>query len=228
MKDLSETRPKHLIPVNGKPVLEHVVARLKESGIDEQIIVIGHLGEMIREHFGDGARFGVKIDYAVQEQTTGTGSALDAARKFASSGLFLMTFGDIVTPSDTYRIMQREFRESPCDALLLLNWVSDPYRGAAVYLDEAGRITDIIEKPPKGTSTTNWNQAGVFVFSASIFDYTARLTPSDRGELELTHAIRAMLAEGADVRGCKLCGPWCDVGTPDDIPAAERIIAEWG
>jgi len=226
MKALSAARPKHLIPLDGKPVLEHVVTRLKEAGITEQVIVIGHLGVMIRDYFGDGSRFGIKIEYAVQEQLTGTGSALHAARAQAADGPFLMTFGDIVTPADTYRLMLREFQAAPCDALLLLNWVDDPYRGAAVYLEEAGKITRIVEKPPKGSSSTNWNQSGIFIFTPVIFEYTEKLVPSARGEYELTYATAAMLSDGLNVRGCRLKGEWCDVGTPEDIAAAERIVSE--
>jgi UDP-N-acetylglucosamine diphosphorylase / glucose-1-phosphate thymidylyltransferase / UDP-N-acetylgalactosamine diphosphorylase / glucosamine-1-phosphate N-acetyltransferase / galactosamine-1-phosphate N-acetyltransferase len=226
MKDLAAARPKHLIPLDGKPVLEHVVTRLKEAGISEQVIVIGHLGAMIRDYFGDGSRFGIKIEYSVQEQLTGTGSALHAARAEASDGPFLTTFGDIVTPADTYRLLLREFQTAPSDALLLLNRVEDPYRGAAVYIEEAGRITQIVEKPPKGSSSTNWNQAGVFIFTPIIFEYIEKLAPSPRGEYELTQATAAMLGDGLNVRGCRLKGEWCDVGTPEDIAAAERIVSE--
>jgi len=225
MKDLSADRPKHLIRLEDRPVLEHVVLRLKQAGITETVLVIGYLGHMIREHFGDGSRFGARIQYAVQDPPNGTGSGVHAARELVSDASFLMTFGDIVTPAATYTLMLEDYRAAPCDALLLLNWVEDPYRGAAVYLDDGGRITQVIEKPPIGTSTTHCNQSGIFIFAPIIFDYTGRLTPSARGEYELTHAINAMLEDGRNVRGCRLdSGAWCDVGTPDDLPIAERII----
>ena len=137
-----------------------------------------------------------------------------------------MTFGDILTPVETYKCLLAEFERSPCDALLLLNWTKDPYRGAAVYLDDAGQITRIVEKPPIGTSTTNWNQAGIFIFSPIIFGYTEKLTRSPRGEYELTQAVNDMLNDARNMRGCKKKGAWCDVGTPDDLAEAERIAAE--
>jgi UDP-N-acetylglucosamine diphosphorylase / glucose-1-phosphate thymidylyltransferase / UDP-N-acetylgalactosamine diphosphorylase / glucosamine-1-phosphate N-acetyltransferase / galactosamine-1-phosphate N-acetyltransferase len=227
MKDLSKDRPKHLIPVEGKPVLEHVILRLKEAGIDGVTLVIGHLGEMIRGHFGDGSRLGIGIEYAVQDQPTGTGSALHAARELASEGPFLMCFGDVLTSAETYARMLCEFEEAPCEALSLLNWVDDPYRGAAVYLDESGKIVRQVEKPPQGTSTTHWNQAGIFVFDPIVFEYTARLTPSARGEYELTAAVEAMVLDGRNVRGCAVTEvAWCDVGTPEDLSEAGRIAAE--
>ena len=74
---------------------------------------------------------------------------------------------------------------SGADAVLALNWVADPYKGAAVYLDENDVVKEIVEKPPKGTAKTNWNNAGFFLFSPLIFQYTAALTPSVRGEYEL-------------------------------------------
>lgn len=227
MKELSADRPKHLIPVDGKPVLERVVEGLAEVGIRDIVIVVGHLREMIMDYFGDGSKYGVNIQYTVQDPPTGTGSGVHAAVELAKDGPFLMTFGDIITPSSTYKGMVDSFESTPCDALLLLNWVEDPYRGAAVYIDDSGTITEIVEKPPIGTSTTHWNQAGIFVFSPIIFDYTGNLTPSPRGEYELTHAINNMLSDGRNIRGYNLIDAgWCDVGTPGDIEIAERIVSE--
>jgi dTDP-glucose pyrophosphorylase len=226
MGELSQDRPKHLIPLDGKPVMEHVVLGLREAGIFDIVMVIGHLGHMIREHFQDGSKLGVSIRYAIQDRPTGTGSAVHAARELAFDAPFLMAFGDLITVPETYRNLVDCYESSPCDALLLLNWVEDPHRGAAVYFDDAGSITHIVEKPPIGTSTTHWNHAGMYVFSQAIFNYTADLTPSFRGEYELVDAVNAMIRDGRVIRGHKLTSSsWCDVGTPGDVEKAEKIVA---
>jgi dTDP-glucose pyrophosphorylase len=110
-------------------------------------------------------------------------------------------------------------------ALVGVNWVEDPYRGAAVYLDTAGRVMRIEEKPPRGTAATHWNNAGLFVFDPVILGYAARLQSSPRGERELPDAITAMIADGYVVLGLPLEGAWRDVGTQQDYMA---INAEFG
>jgi dTDP-glucose pyrophosphorylase len=226
MKHLSADRPKHLIPIEGKPVMEHVIERLKAAGITEIVLVVGHMCGMIQDYFGDGTKLGISIKYALQDPPTGTGSGVHAAEDLASDAPFLMTFGDVLTPSSTFQGMVQDFETNPCDALLLINWVEDPYRGAAVYIDDNGVISEVVEKPSVGTSTTHWNQSGSYIFSPEIFKYTAKLTPSARGEYELTHAVNAMIADGRTTHGYKLTGSWCDVGTPDDIAVAEKIVSE--
>jgi dTDP-glucose pyrophosphorylase len=108
--------------------------------------------------------------------------------------------------------------------LLSLNWIDDPYRGAAVYLDRNNMVIDIVEKPPLGASTSNWNNAGLMVFSPILFDYTAVLAPSPRGEYEITDAIKAMIRDKRQVRGFELEGFWSDVGRPEDIETVARAL----
>jgi len=111
-----------------------------------------------------------------------------------------------------------------CDALLGLNVVDDPHRGAAVYLDKEKNIIRMVEKPPLGTSTTNLNNAGLMVLTGGIFDYTARLTLSPRGEYELTDVFGMLRADNRALKGYVLSGYWKDVGTPQDLDAANIIL----
>jgi dTDP-glucose pyrophosphorylase len=112
--------------------------------------------------------------------------------------------------------------------MLLLNEVDDPWRGAAVYVDERWQVTALIEKPPRGTSTTRWNNAGVFVLGPIAFEYAERLTPSPRGEYELPQAIGEMVSDRRDVRALPLRGFWSDLGTPQDLLHAERVYPRRG
>jgi dTDP-glucose pyrophosphorylase len=104
-----------------------------------------------------------------------------------------------------------------------LNYVDDPTAGAAVYR-EGDRVTRVVEKPPPGTSTSNWNLAGVNVFTSQVFDALDRITPSPRGELELTDAIAKLIEKGHEVRGVELHGFWSDIGTPAALAQAD---SEW-
>ena len=109
--------------------------------------------------------------------------------------------------------------------VLALTRVDDPYRGGAVYVRN-GRVARIVEKPPKGTSTTNFLSAGVYVFSNRIFDALAKLEPSARGEYDLTDAISEAVRDGKLVRCFAVPGFWRDVGRPEDLrPASEYLGA---
>jgi dTDP-glucose pyrophosphorylase len=112
--------------------------------------------------------------------------------------------------------------EDDFDLLLAVNRVKDPWRGAAVYLAPGMRVERIVEKPPEGGSTTEWNNAGLFASGQIIFDYAGRLRPSARGELELPQAIAAMIADGRAVRALDIRGFWSDIGTPADLATARR------
>lgn len=103
-------------------------------------------------------------------------------------------------------------------AVLAAKDIDDPWQGAAIY-EESGRITRIIEKPPKGTSTTRWGSAGFYGFRPVIFNYLARLTPSVRNEYEITSAFEMMLSDGLELRLSPVVGDWRDIGRPEDLAA---------
>ncbi|HYD48702.1 MAG TPA: nucleotidyltransferase family protein [Terriglobales bacterium] len=220
MGELTRNTPKPLLPLQGRPILEHILLGLREAAIDRAVIVTGYLGEQIERYFGDGGALGLRVDYARQITTDGTAKALLLAREHID-GPFLLSWGDILVDRSLYGALAAQFEARPCDLLLSVNAVDDPWRGGAVYFDAERRVTALIEKPPQGTSSTNWNNAGVFVCSPVVLEYAERLAPSPRGEFELPQAIQAMIADGRDVRGYPITGYWSDLGTPEDLQAAE-------
>ncbi len=215
---LTADRPKPMLPIHGVPMLERIMGGIaQEAGITEFVLVTGYRADVIEAHFADGARWGWRVQYAHQETPRGVGDAVHCARVLLSDGPFLMTYGDILLDPLNYR---RFVQAWDAHTLIGLNWVEDPWRGAAVYLNADGSITRIEEKPAPGTATTHWNNAGLFLFPPVLFDYTATLKPSARGEYELPDAVSAMIAAGLTVRGLELTGGWRDVGTPEDYAAA--------
>jgi NDP-sugar pyrophosphorylase family protein len=219
---LTDNRPKPMLPIHGVPMLEHIMAGIaNETQIIEFVLVTGYRADVIQDYFADGSRWGWQIEYAHQDTPRGVGDAVHCARSFLSDAPFLMTYGDILVDPANYR----RFGDVHEETLLIgLNWVQDPWRGAAVYLDPAGAITRIEEKPAPGTADTHWNNAGLFRFPPALFDYTAHLRPSGRGELELPEAITAMIADGYPALGIELMGQWRDVGTPEDYAAVLNAI----
>jgi dTDP-glucose pyrophosphorylase len=203
-------------------LIEHIITGFAAAGVRDLIIVTGYRGEQIETAVGDGARLGVRIIYRRQTAAEGTARALLLARDALADQPFALSWGDILVQPEFYAALVQRFRARPCDALLALNAVDDPWAGAAVYVDDTGRVSRIIEKPRRGSSTTRWNNAGVFVFDPLVLDYAARLRPSPRNEYELPQAIAAMIADDRAVYSLPIAGYWSDVGTPDDLRRADR------
>ena len=207
-------------------MLEYIVSYIRNAGIIDFGIVVGYQQSVVQDYFGDGSQFGVSITYIEQEIQNGTGAALDLARDYTGGEPFFFSFGDVITPAENYRGMLDSYTVTSCDALLGLNVVDDPYRGAAVYIDHDDTIVRMIEKPPLGTSTTNLNNAGLMVLSPVVFDYTSRLRISPRGEYELTDIFGMLRDDGHLLRGYVLTGYWKDVGTPEDLTMVDKIFSD--
>lgn len=216
MGEITSEIPKPMLPVQGKPMLEHVLDRLASVGVERFLIVVGYHREIIEEHFRN---WRLPIEFKLQDPVNGTGSAVRLGREFAGGGPFLLAFGDIICEPAAYSACARVLEENPATgAVLGVKWVDDPFQGAAVY-EREGRIYNVIEKPPKGTSTTHWNSAGLYAMRPVVFPYLDRLEPSPRNEYELTSIFDMMLAESLELRSAAIEGSWRDVGRPEDLAA---------
>lgn len=216
MGGITEEVPKPMLLIHGRPMLEHILERLQAAGISRFLIVIGYHGEVIQDHFKDGHP---EVEFVRQNPVNGTGSGALLAQNFAGTEPFLLTYGDILCePAEYIRANAILAGHPDCTSSIAVKAVDDPWQGAAVY-EEEGKITAIIEKPPKGSSTTPWNSAGFYVFRPVIFDYLKRLQPSPRGEYELTSALDSMLTDGLELRISPVEGAWRDVGRPEDLAA---------
>ncbi len=224
---LTQTTPKPMLPLEGEPVMQHIIKRVAKHGCREFIIVVRYLADIIKSHFGDGSDLGIEVKYAHQPEIHGTGAALQSAEELVAGSPFIMTFGDILTSDDLYQKLIDRINQGDCKAVTALKWVEDPYKGAAVMIDETGIVNEIIEKPEKGSIPSHWMNAGIFAFDPIIFDYLKKLKPSARGEYELPDAINMMIAEGLPVASVQMeDAPWLDIGTPEDLAEARRRLAE--
>ncbi len=225
MKGLTEDLPKPMLPIAGRPLLEHIVLTLRSAGIERFVVVTGYRAERIEGHFGDGSRVGVEMVYRRQEVRDGTARALLLAREAISGRDFLLGWGDILAEPSNYPALLGAFSAKPCDGVLAVNWVDDPCRGAAVYVDTDNRIERIVEKPPPRSAATHWNNAGIGVFRPALFEHCAMVNPSPRGEYEIPDALTSMLGAGLEIYAFPLSGFWSDVGTPEDLARAERLLS---
>jgi dTDP-glucose pyrophosphorylase len=234
MRELTNERPKPMLKVRGKPILEHIVAGLKGAGIREIFIVTGFKGDLIEDHFGDGSRFGVRIVCGHQAVQDGTGKAPEVAKKFVADSPFLLTYGDILVPPDTYQQMVQRYAEGDYSGVITVTVGEDVKKGAVVLFDDQFCFSQLVEKPtqaeldalfargllkPEGPF---WYNAGIYIFKPAVYEYTARLEKSPRGEYELTDAIMAMAKAGHRLAGLKIQGRWVDVRDPEVLAELEK------
>jgi dTDP-glucose pyrophosphorylase len=213
MRELTAEIPKPMIEVRGKPVLQHIVEGLRDAGVREVLLVVGYRADAVHDFFSDGRRYNVSIQYAKQTVQDGTGRVLDLARNFAANRPFILAYGDIlVDPANYKRVVNLP---DDVEALLTVTRGEDVSKGGAVFLNDQMDLVELREKPKPGEPRSPWYNAGLYAFRASIFDFTAKLKPSPRGEYELTDAIRDLAHSGKKVKALELTGEWADVRDPE-------------
>jgi len=220
MRPFTHEIPKTLLPVKGKPILEYQIELLKNADIREIFILVGHLGEKIKYHLGDGSKFGVKISYLEQKKRTiGTGYALYLAKNFLFKETFLVFYGD-----ELIEIHLKDFIDfhlsSGGVATLALSSIEKPsliFYGVAKL--RGRKIVEFLEKPQKKKGISQVLSAGVFCFEPKIFDYL-----SPKTNLSLEKDIFPRLAKEGKLCGYLFEGKWFDVGTPEIY---EKAIKEW-
>ena len=219
---ITDLLPKPMVCIAGQPLLEYAINDLKSSGITEILLVVGYRLEDIISHFGNGSKFGVSLTYVTQEIPNGTGSAIALGAEFAKNEPVFVRFGDIFTSPQHTLDLLKDYEDNPCDALLGCNFVEDPFAGAAVYRD-GDRIVRIVEKPAPGTSTSNWNPGGLYIFGPRLMSALGTLPVSPRGEYEVTSAYQTVIDNGGDIRVHEMHGYWSDVGTEEAYIEARNL-----
>ncbi|MFX0101147.1 MAG: bifunctional sugar-1-phosphate nucleotidylyltransferase/acetyltransferase [Candidatus Hodarchaeota archaeon] len=217
---LSHNRSKHMIPVAGKPLLEHSITELKEAGVDHVILIVGYKKEVLQDYFQDGRKWGISIEYVDQDFSKGRGTGIAAgfAREKVGDNPFLLIYGDLQYDSETIKGMITEFEKEQIDALLSLIEIEDPSLYGVVELDENGYATRIVEKPKPGESESKMTNAGIYLFSPEIFKAIDKTGLSPRGEIELTDSIQILVNEGKKVKGYDIKkGWWRDIGRAYDL-----------
>lgn len=213
MRELTAALPKPMLQVRGKPVLQHIVEGLREAGLTDFMIVVGWHAEVVKEFFGDGAKLGVRIDYATQTVQDGTGKVVELAKGFTGTEPFVLGYGDILIAPENYPRVCAAL--DGAEAVVAVKRSDDVSQGGAVFVNEKFELIDLREKPKPGEPTSPWYNAGVYAFRSSIFDFIAKLERSPRGEYELTDAIRNLAHAGKKIQALELLGEWADVRDPE-------------
>lgn len=218
MRPLTENRPKVMLPIANKPMLEYILEEVKKAGIRDVTLIIGYKKEAVRDYFGDGSGLGVRIDYVTQEKQMGTGHAFGMALT-ACDGRFIALNGDVlVSAGHIKKLLQR-----PEDAVITVKKVPDA-RAYGVIETNDGRVTRIVEKSPE--PPTDLANAGIYLFNASIFDAISRTKSSPRGEIEVTDSIQLLIDEGGRVGFEPMEEAWLDIGKPWELLTANELALE--
>jgi len=213
LKPLTNLRPKPMIPIANRPLLEHVVTAVVEAGVTEIVLVVGYKRERIQSYFGDGEEWNVDISYAIQDKQLGTGHAILQAEEFVDDD-FLALNGDRIIESAVVRALI-ERHEANGETLLAVTPTDRPTDYGVVEL-RGDRVTNIVEKPRWGRPRSELINAGVYCFEQSIFDEIRATDSGPGGESSIVTTIGRLIEDGG-VRGIRSRGMWIDVSNLWDV-----------
>ncbi|MEW4431800.1 sugar phosphate nucleotidyltransferase [Paenibacillus pabuli] len=219
---LTKVTNKHLLPVGKYPMIFHSVYKLKQSGIEDILIVTGkdHMGDVVNL-LGSGSDMGVSFTYKVQDEAGGIAQALDLAEHFVGDDQMVVILGDNVFEDDISPFVEN-FKTQSAGAKILIQEVHDPTRFGVPEID-GSRILSIEEKPK--TPKSNYAVTGIYMFDHTVFEIVKTLKPSDRGELEITDVNNAYI-EREQLSFDILQGWWTDAGTHPSLARANELAKD--
>ncbi|MBN1215828.1 MAG: NTP transferase domain-containing protein [Candidatus Lokiarchaeota archaeon] len=194
MKPFTDDTQKVMLSLYGKPLLQYIIEGIKFAGIKDFILVVGYLKEQIIDYFNNGSKWGINIEYVIQEKLDGTGGAVLLCEDMIKNNHFFLTWGDILVPYNVYREVYKTFEIENEEFILVANYMEDLQKGCAIYYKN-NYCVKMIEKPPKNIEYTFYNNCGIFILSTKIFNILKRTSLSKRGELELTDALNIIISD---------------------------------
>lgn len=208
--------PKSLLPIKNKPLLEHTINLLKKHELTDILISIGYLGDKIKDYFGDGSKFGVKIDYIKTKKQQGTQFPILEAKDMIHSKNFLVIYGDELADIDLKDLLDFHKNHKSLATIALSSVEKSNVWGVANL--RGNKILEFKEKPKTKKTTSHLVNAGIFVFSQDIFKYISEKP----GLLETE--VFPRLAQENKLYGYPFEGQWFDVGTPETY---EEAVKKW-
>jgi glucose-1-phosphate thymidylyltransferase len=222
LRPLTYTRPKAVLKVANRPIIQFALDNLIEAGIREIALVVSDLTRSSIEQAINGVQ-GAAICYIDQNETLGLGHAVLTARSWVGNDDFCVYLGDNLFGGGIRPYVER-FLHSEAEAVLALVEVDHPSAFGVAVLGAAGQITQLVEKPTDPPS--NLAIAGIYCFRPSFFDLLTETPLSPRGEYEITGAITELIRSGHEVIGQRVQGWWKDTGRPLDLIDANRLLLE--
>ena len=227
LNPITATKPKPMLPIGGKPLLEHSILSLKEVGITEILIIVGYREDIIKGYFGDGLnKFNMKIDYISQTEHLGTAHAVGFAKEFVGEETFLLMYGDLLVDPKVYKEIITNYEKDQKEGLISLFEVNHPQEYGIVSLDSDGYVEKITEKPSLDLNLGNLANAGIFVFNPQIFEAIEKTKLSTRNEYEFTDSMVVLINElKGKIKGYVIKDFfWSDIGLPWHLLDANKFL----
>ena len=208
LRPITYELPKPLVPVLGRPVMSHILRLLARHGFEHVIANLHYFPDMIRDHFGDGSEFGLRLSYSYEEELLGTAGGVRNVRDFLGGETFLVISGDALTDIDLTALTNRH-REAGGIGTLALKRIDDPSQLGVVILAEDGRIQGFQEKPDPAEALSDLGSCGIYVFEPEIFDYFP-----DRDFVDWAQDVfPALLEQDVPFHGHEIADYWNDIGS---------------
>lgn len=209
LKAITGDRPKPMVPLLGRPLMEYILELLRSQGFDQVCAAVRYRAGDIMAHFGDGSRFGVEMQYRVEEEPLGTAGAVKNCRDFYGGEDFLVISGDAACDFRLSRLMEEHKRRGAAVTLALCRY-SEPLSYGLAVTDGEGRIRSFVEKPDWSRVVTDLVNTGIYVISPRIME----LVPEGREFDFAKDLFPLLLSRGELLLGLPMEGYWCDVGSP--------------
>ncbi|MEM1689136.1 MAG: sugar phosphate nucleotidyltransferase [Candidatus Hadarchaeales archaeon] len=226
LRPLTFTKPKFLLPVAGKPALDHVLLLLKSLGVEEVALIVGFGKEQIIDRYKDGRELGLKLHYIEQKKLLGTANALGMAEDFVGEERFIAMNGDTLVDFESMKSLLEKYERVKDNGnfggVMATIEVDQPEQFGIVFV-ENGKVVKIVEKAKRIKSRTA--NAGIYIFDPAIFEAIHRTPKSVRGEYELTTSMQILIDEGKSIHvsPVKL---WADIGRPWDLLVANEYFLQ--
>ncbi len=218
LRPLTANRPKPMVPVGGVPLMEHVVRLLKKHGFTEAVALVFYQAEQIKEYFGDGKRFGLKMTYQMAEADYGTAGSVKNAADLIK-GDFLVISADVLTDIDLSAAVKFH-NEKKAAATIVLSRQENPLSYGIVLTDEAGKINRFLEKPVWGQVFSDTVNTGIYILKREVLEKVPEKQEFDFSQ----NLFPAMLSEKAALFGYVASGYWKDVGNIDEYFKAHNDL----
>ncbi len=210
IQPLTHSRPKPMLPIVNKPMMEHTMMKLRDVGIEEFIVLLYFKPEIIKEYFGDGSDFGIKITYVVPDDDYGTAGAVKLAQEHIGDENFIIISGDLVTDFDFKKIFDYH-KEKNSKLTITLTSVENPLEFGVVIANENGTIEKFLEKPSWGEVFSDTINTGIYVIEPEILEYIPKSENFDFAK----DLFPSLMKEGVELMAGYAQGYWRDVGNPE-------------
>lgn len=209
LKSVTGDTPKPMALLAGKPVLEHILNLLKQNGVSDACLTLRYRPELIRDYFGDGSRFGMRLAYHIETEPLGTAGGVRACAEFYGDRDFLVISGDCACDFDLRALMEAHRRHRPSVTMALYPHEA-PLPYGTVLTSRDGRVVSFIEKPDWERVVSDLVNTGVYIVSPDAMGFVPEDTPFDFAK----DLFPALMSAGREIFGLPMEGYWCDIGTP--------------